>query len=244
MVVWQRFLLHLMPRTTQQERALYFEIASGFADELDVLGFMDLRQVRKLLLRTIIGLYDSSTLKYVFFWRGLSKQQHPVLVGLACRVSLARKSVRYGATERWIDRSCPRCFHWPGGGCASASFAQGNSCLLILSCRLGPVCLGAELLVRERYREGGAAPKVGENADVADVAAEAHGSDAAVEVLEAHRRDRRAPWCVSNLSRKCVTFVICLSLAHSLVLITVESAALKLSLSMTRCAFRCTVVAQ
>ncbi|CAM9816743.1 unnamed protein product, partial [Ectocarpus sp. 12 AP-2014] len=45
MVVWERFLLHLMPRTTQQERALYFEIASNFADNLDVLGFMDLRQV-------------------------------------------------------------------------------------------------------------------------------------------------------------------------------------------------------
>lgn len=44
MVVWERFLLHLMPRTTQQERALYFEIASSFADNLDVLGFMDLRQ--------------------------------------------------------------------------------------------------------------------------------------------------------------------------------------------------------
>ncbi|CAM9284097.1 unnamed protein product, partial [Ascophyllum nodosum] len=45
MVVWDRFLLHLMPRTTKQERALYFEIASGFAENLDVLGFMDLRQV-------------------------------------------------------------------------------------------------------------------------------------------------------------------------------------------------------
>ena len=46
MVVWDRFLLHLMPRTTKQERALYFEIASGFAENLDVLGFMDLRQVK------------------------------------------------------------------------------------------------------------------------------------------------------------------------------------------------------
>lgn len=46
MVVWNRFLHHLMPRATQQERALYFEIASGFAENLDVLGFMDLRQVR------------------------------------------------------------------------------------------------------------------------------------------------------------------------------------------------------
>lgn len=46
--MWERFLLHLMPRTTQQERALYFEIASGFADNLDVLGFMDLRQVRSV----------------------------------------------------------------------------------------------------------------------------------------------------------------------------------------------------
>lgn len=54
MVVWQRFLLHLMPRTTQQERALYFEIASGFADELDVLGFMDLRQVRAVLMAGMI----------------------------------------------------------------------------------------------------------------------------------------------------------------------------------------------
>lgn len=45
MVVWERFLLHLKPRTTQQERALYFEIASSFADNLDVLGFMDLRNV-------------------------------------------------------------------------------------------------------------------------------------------------------------------------------------------------------
>lgn len=44
MVVWERFLVHLKPRTTQQERALYFEIASSFADTLDVLGFMDLRQ--------------------------------------------------------------------------------------------------------------------------------------------------------------------------------------------------------
>lgn len=48
MVVWDRFLHNMMPRTTQQERALYFEIASGFADELDVLGFMDLRQARGL----------------------------------------------------------------------------------------------------------------------------------------------------------------------------------------------------
>lgn len=46
MVVWERFLLHLMPRTTKQERALYFEIASGFADDIDVLGFMELRQAR------------------------------------------------------------------------------------------------------------------------------------------------------------------------------------------------------
>ncbi|CAN0020902.1 unnamed protein product, partial [Laminaria digitata] len=45
LVVWNRFLAHLMPRTTEQERALYFEIASRFADNLDVLGFMDLRQV-------------------------------------------------------------------------------------------------------------------------------------------------------------------------------------------------------
>lgn len=94
----------------------------------------------------------------------------------------------------------PVCSNWPGGGCVWASFAQGNSYPLILSCRFGAVCLGAELLVRERYREGGAAPKVRENADVAGLAAGTHGSDAAVEVLEAHRRDCRAPWCVSNLS--------------------------------------------
>lgn len=48
MVVWERFLLHLKPRTTQQERALYFEIASSFADTLDVLGFMDLRQASQV----------------------------------------------------------------------------------------------------------------------------------------------------------------------------------------------------
>ena len=50
LVVWNRFLLHLMPRTTEQERALYFEIASRFADNLDVLGFMDLRQARAFVI--------------------------------------------------------------------------------------------------------------------------------------------------------------------------------------------------
>lgn len=58
MVVWERFLLHLKPRTTQQERALYFEIASSFADTLDVLGFMDLRQAspQRVLLSALFFL--------------------------------------------------------------------------------------------------------------------------------------------------------------------------------------------
>lgn len=53
LVVWDRFLHHMMPRTTKQERALYFEIASGFGEELDVLGFMDLRQVRSAAIARV-----------------------------------------------------------------------------------------------------------------------------------------------------------------------------------------------
>ncbi|CAM9152305.1 unnamed protein product, partial [Choristocarpus tenellus] len=45
MIVWDHFLKHLKPNLTWQERAMHFEIASNFSDELDVLGFMELRQV-------------------------------------------------------------------------------------------------------------------------------------------------------------------------------------------------------
>lgn len=48
MVVWDRFLTHLMPRTTKEERVIYFQIASGFSNRLDVLGFMELRQVKEI----------------------------------------------------------------------------------------------------------------------------------------------------------------------------------------------------
>jgi hypothetical protein len=45
MVVFDKFMGHLMPRISRQERVLYFELAADFSDSVDLLSFLDLRRV-------------------------------------------------------------------------------------------------------------------------------------------------------------------------------------------------------
>ncbi|CAM9277734.1 unnamed protein product, partial [Discosporangium mesarthrocarpum] len=82
-VVWDRFLQHLMPKSTWHERALHFEIASNFQDKLGAVGFLDLRRV----------------LEFKFICRDIAQRRakYPEDSGLPRPIStLLRKMIKFG----------------------------------------------------------------------------------------------------------------------------------------------------
>lgn len=80
--MWMRFLGYLKPELTEFEKAMYFELASSFNDDIDIISFLELRKVLSyhFVARSteerppILESLDTFTIPMVSNWKSAAEQ--------------------------------------------------------------------------------------------------------------------------------------------------------------------------